>query len=195
MGTWEDFTGNPNRYRVNTDICSRFVASLLDYGQSGLLATHLTQALFPLDYLGGLEDLVAYHVPFLGLPMASNLERFIFQNEEVRWCPFINGLKTMSFSSHRYCAELAAESLLWVHMMVPIPKGMEWYTSFRDYIFPRFLLTNQPPNLVVIFKHGEPESSSSSEWLGDEGDSDTEEEDTETSLWEVLAKHDLHLKL
>lgn len=136
----EDFISNPDRYRVNTDICSRFLASLLDYGQSRLLTTQLTQALFPLDYLGGLEDVVAYHVPFLGLPVTSDLERFIFQNEEVRWHPLINGLKTMSLSSHRYRVELAVEFLLWVHMMVPIPEATEWYTSFRDYIFPRVLL-------------------------------------------------------
>lgn len=114
--------------------------------------------------------------------MASDLECFIFQNEEVRWHPLINGLKTMSLSSHRYHVELPAEFLLRVHMMVPIPEGTEWYTGFRDYIFPRFLLPDQPPNLVVIFIHGEPESSSHSEWLGEEGDSDTEEEDTKTSL-------------
>lgn len=73
----EDFISNPDLYRVNIDICSHFVASLLDCGQSGLLTTQLTQALFPLDYLGGLEDVVVYHVPFLGLPVASDLECFI----------------------------------------------------------------------------------------------------------------------
>lgn len=119
----EDFIGNPDRYRVNTDIFSHFVASLLDCGQSGLLTTQLTQALFPADYLGGLEDVVAYHVPFLGLPAAFNLERFILQNEEVEWHPLINGLKTMTLSSHRFHTELAAEFLLRVHMIVPTRKA------------------------------------------------------------------------
>lgn len=60
----EDFINNADRYRVNIDICSRFIASLLDCGQAGLLASRLTKALFSQDYLGGLEDVVAYHVPF-----------------------------------------------------------------------------------------------------------------------------------
>lgn len=67
-------------------------------------------------------------------------------------------------------------------MMVPIPEATKWYTRFRDYIFARVLLSDQPPNRVVIFMHEEPESSSGSEWLGKEGDFDTKEEDTETSL-------------
>lgn len=42
--------------------------------------------------------------------------------------------------------------------------------------------------------HGEPKSSSSSEWLGEEGGFDTEEEDTDTSLW-VIGKVRLVLEL
>lgn len=141
----KDFLNNPNRYRVNTNICSRFIASLLDYGQSGVLTTLLTWVLFPKDYLGGLNDVVAYHVPFLGLPVVSDLERFIMLNEEVAWHPLISGLKTMTLSSHQYHTKLAIEFLLRVHLIVPVPKGTDWYTGFIDYIFPRIFMPDQQP--------------------------------------------------
>lgn len=60
----EDFIDNADRYQVNTDIYSWFIASLCDCGQPVPLAAQLTMALFSLDYLGGLEDVIAYHVPF-----------------------------------------------------------------------------------------------------------------------------------
>lgn len=50
----KDFIDDIDRYHVNTDIFSRFVASLLDAGTSNYLTTKLTKMLFPSDYLGGL---------------------------------------------------------------------------------------------------------------------------------------------
>lgn len=98
----KDFIDDMDKYRVNTDICSHFVASLLDTGITGYLTSELTKALFSWDYLGGLEDIVAYHVPFRGLPVASDLWCFITSSEEVIWHPLIGGLKTMSLSSHHF---------------------------------------------------------------------------------------------
>lgn len=42
----EDFIDNADWYHVNIDICSCFVASLLDFGLARLLASHLTKVLF-----------------------------------------------------------------------------------------------------------------------------------------------------
>lgn len=141
----------------------------------------LTQALFSKDYLGGLENVVAYYIPFRGLPMASKLEWFITLNEEVAWHPLLSGLKTMALSSHRYRVKLAAEFLLHVHLIIPVPEGTDWYTRFRDYIFLRILMPYQQPNLVVIFMSGKLQSASNSEWLGEEENSDADEGETEES--------------
>lgn len=111
----EDFIDNVNQYHVNTDICSCFVASLLDSRLAGLLTSQLTKALFSQDYLGGLEDVVAYYVPFKGLPLASDLRHFNTFSEEVTCHPLIGGLRTMMLSAHCFRAELAADFLLHVH--------------------------------------------------------------------------------
>lgn len=108
----EDFIDDVDRYRVNTDICSRFMASLLDDGKNDYLVMELTQTLFPLEYLGGLEVIVQYFVPFRGLPLVLDLQHFIVFGEDVDWYPLIGGLKTMLLSSHRYCVECAAKFLL-----------------------------------------------------------------------------------
>lgn len=60
----------------------------------------------------------------------------------------------MTLSSHHYCAELAVEFLLRVHLIVLVPEGIDYYTGFGDYIFPRILMPNRQPNLVVIFIPG-----------------------------------------
>lgn len=168
----EDFIDNADWYCVSTDICSRFVASLLDFGLAELLALQLTKALFSQDYLGGLEDVVAYHVPFRGLPLASDLRHFITFGDEVTWHPLISSLRTMTLSSHRFRAKLVAEFLLRVHMIVPVLDGTEWHYDFRDYIFPRVLMPHIQPNLVVIYMAKVLDGNHDHEWSEGDGTPD-----------------------
>lgn len=60
----EDFIDNFDHYRVKSNIFSHFMTSLLDVGTGGYEASELTRALFSGDYLRGLEEVVAYYIPF-----------------------------------------------------------------------------------------------------------------------------------
>lgn len=56
----KDFIDDMDKYHVNTDISSHFIASLLDTMMIGYLISELTKALFSLNYLSGLEEMVAH---------------------------------------------------------------------------------------------------------------------------------------
>lgn len=139
----EDFIGVEDRYPMNKDICLCFMDYLLDIGMDGLLITHLTQALFPKTYLGRLAKVIHFIVPFVGLPMASDLRCFIDHNEVVQWNQFVSSFKTMILSQHRYCVERVANFLLHLHCLIP-SKGVTWYPNFWDYIFPIILTPEEP---------------------------------------------------
>lgn len=181
----EDFIDNADSYRVNTDIFSRFVSSLLDCGLAGLLALQLTKEFFSQDYLGRLEDVVVSHVPFRGLPLASDLRHFISSSDEVPWYLLVGGLKMMTLSSHWFYIKLAAEFPLRVHMIVLVPDRTKWYSDFRDYIFPRVLTPHILPALVFIYMVGVPNDNHGHEWsegddtLDDSGDPDFQMGDDE----------------
>lgn len=179
----EDFIDNVDHYRVNLDICSRFVASLLDVGIGEYEASELTRALFSGDYLGGLEEVVAYYIPFRGLPLATDLQRFITSREEVPWYPLINGLRTMMLSAHRLRTKLATEFLLCIFLIVPVLDGTDWYTGFRDYIFPRVLTPDVLLDLVLIITAEASGNASDHEWSGEE-DAEDNIEDSDSLMEE-----------
>lgn len=120
--------------RVNTDIYSWFVASLLDFNVSKHLIVHLTEVLFPQLYLGGLDEVVDVVVPYVGIPIASELRLFVDHGEVFPWLPFVSSFKTMTLT-HRDRVWHASDFLLHLHFLIP-SDGVSWYTDFRDYIFP-----------------------------------------------------------
>lgn len=92
----EDFVGAEDRYCVNTKIYLCFIASLLDIGIDGKLITHLTEAIFHETYLCRLDEVICFVMPLEGLPMDSDLRRFVDLNERVQWHPFVFGFNTMT---------------------------------------------------------------------------------------------------
>lgn len=175
----EDFMDNVDHYRVNSDICSRFVASLLGVETSGYKASGLTRALFSRDYLGGLEEVVAYYIPFRCLPLATDLQRFITSKEEVPWHPLIDGLRTTTLSAHRLRTELATEFLLRIYLIIPISASTDWYTGFEDYIFSWVLTLDILPDLVLIITVESSGIASDKEWSREEdAKDDTEDYDS-----------------
>lgn len=123
--------------------------------------------------------MVSYHAPFRGLPLASDLRHFISSGDEVPWHPLVGDLKMMMLSSHRFHTGLATKFLLRVHMIIPVPDGTEWYSDFRDYIFPWVLTSHIQPNLVVIYMAGVLDENHGHEWS--EGD-DTPDDSADTDF-------------
>lgn len=66
-----------DKYRVNTDVCSHFVASMLDICVPRPLFLKLVKEIFPKKYLNGLGEVVAHAAYGVGLSSASDLRRFI----------------------------------------------------------------------------------------------------------------------
>lgn len=116
--------------------------------------------------------MVAYYVPFRGLPLALDLRCFITSIEEVTWHPLISGLRMTMLLDNHFQAELTAKFLLHVHLIIPALDGTEWYSDFWDYIFPQALTPHIQPNLVVISMGGVPGGASNYEWLEGEDTSD-----------------------
>lgn len=82
----------------------------------------------------------------------------------------------MALSSHQYHVDLAIEFLLHVNLIVHVPDNTEWYTKFRDYIFPWVLTLHELLNLVVVFLLGKPRSDSDPKWSEGEDSSDDGED-------------------
>lgn len=122
--------------------------------------------------------MVAYHVSFRGLPLEFDLRCFITYGKEITWHPLIRGLRMMTLSTHWFCMKLAMEFLLWIHMIVPILDDTQWYSNFRDYIFPRALMPYVQPNLVVISMAGVPCGDHGPKWLeGEDTSNDSEDQE------------------
>ena len=62
------FLENGNRYRVNTDITSQFLASLLDFKGSKVDILLLLRKTFKVEYLGDDIDIVAHAELGVGIP-------------------------------------------------------------------------------------------------------------------------------
>lgn len=69
--------------------------------------------------------------------------------------------------------ELVVEFLLHIYLIRNVPARTEWYTNFRDYIFPWVLTLDVLPDLVLMIATEESSISSDQEWSGGE---DTEDD-------------------
>lgn len=69
----ENFIGCEDPYHVNTNITSRFIASLLDIVVPKHLVLQLTEEIFYDKHLDGMEEVVHYADPIWGIPTTSNL--------------------------------------------------------------------------------------------------------------------------
>lgn len=85
-----------DKYRVNTDVHSHFVASMLDIGIPKPLILCLVKEVFPRKYLNGLREVVANATYGRGIPTASDLRRFIEEDVVVSWLPFLSGFHLQS---------------------------------------------------------------------------------------------------
>lgn len=91
-----------DKYCVNIDICSHFVASLLDIQVSKEMILRLTMEIFPKRYLRDLGEVVTNAVYGLGIPMASDLRRHIEEDVVVPWVPFLSEFRMLTIGEHRH---------------------------------------------------------------------------------------------
>lgn len=86
-----DFLEYEDKYRVKTDVCSHFVASMLDIAIPKPLILRLVKEIFPKKYLNDLEEVVVNVAFDGGIPTSSDLKRFIEEDVVIPWLSFLSG--------------------------------------------------------------------------------------------------------
>lgn len=86
----KDYIEYEEKYWVNTDTCSHFVASMLDINVPRPLILKLVKEIFSKKYLNGTTEVVAHVAYEVGLPSASDLRRFIKEKAVVIWLLFLS---------------------------------------------------------------------------------------------------------
>lgn len=130
-----------DKYRVNTDVCSHFVVSMLDICVPRPLILKLVKEIFPKNYLNGLGEVVTHAAYGIGLPTTSDLRRFI-KEEDVVWMPFLNGFRLQTRGQHQQRVTQALHFLFQSYNVIPF-YDVEWYTDFRDLVYP-------PPMMAML---------------------------------------------
>ena len=87
-----EFLENENRYRVNSDITSQFLASLLDLKEARAKIVVLLRKIFKVVYLGDDIEIVAHAVLGVGIPWVSEVHKLLEPSQNVVLQPFLLGL-------------------------------------------------------------------------------------------------------
>ena len=72
-----DLLENENRYRVNTNITSQFLASLLDLEEAKVDILLLLRKAFKVEYLGDDIDIVAHAELGVGIPWIGEIQKLL----------------------------------------------------------------------------------------------------------------------
>ena len=72
-----EFLENENRYRVNNDITSQFLASLLDLGEARAEIVVLLRKIFKIVYLGDDIEIVSHAILGVGIPWAGEVHKLL----------------------------------------------------------------------------------------------------------------------
>lgn len=123
------FVESGERYRVNSDITSRFVASLLDLQASKEMIAQLSHLIFKSAFLQGLEVvLVASHLGE-GIPLPRDLLR-----PTVELHPFIPDIYEPRYWMHRFYTKTAYDFLKRMYHLVPTQdsKCLSLFAAYED---------------------------------------------------------------
>ena len=78
-----EFLENENRYHVNTDITSQFLASLLDLREARVDILFLPRKTFKEKYLGNDIEVVAHIVLGVGISWAGKIHKLLEPSQNV----------------------------------------------------------------------------------------------------------------
>ena len=92
---------NGNRYRVNTNITSQFLVSLLYLRESKVDILMLLSKTFKEKYLGDDIDIVAHAELGVGIPWAGEMHKLIEPGQNVTLPPFLLGLIARQLKHHK----------------------------------------------------------------------------------------------
>lgn len=123
-----------DRYRVQTDVCSHFVASMLDIGIPKPLILCLVKEIFPKKYLNGLREVIANTTYGGGILTVSNLRRFIEEDAIILWLPFLSAFHLQLQDEHFQRVTRACHFLFRIYNVVQF-YDIDWYMKFRNLVF------------------------------------------------------------
>lgn len=92
---------------------------MLDIQVPKPLILHLVLEIFLKKYLDSLKEVVANVVFGLGLPMTSDLQKYIEEDIVVPWVPFLSSLCIQSQEEHRQRVTRAYHFLFHLYNVVP----------------------------------------------------------------------------
>lgn len=92
---------------------------MLDIGIPKPMILHLVKEIFPQKYLNGLREVVENVAHGGGIPTASNLRRFIEEDVDVSWLPFLSGFCLQSQDEHCQRVTRPCHFLFRIYNVVP----------------------------------------------------------------------------
>ncbi|XP_057817450.2 uncharacterized protein LOC131030597 [Cryptomeria japonica] len=127
-------------YRDNTQISSRFVASLLDVQVQNGEVRDLARSLFRLELLGGLGKVLGYAVLGVGIPRPGDLASVLEDEETLTFCPFLLDLKGPALLRHRQFPGMAHSFLKW-KFLIDQSVELEKEEEFREFriLYPEWM--------------------------------------------------------
>jgi hypothetical protein len=128
-----EFLENENRYRVNTDISSRFMASLLDLGGEKVEILMLLRKVFRKEYLGDDVNVLVFAEIGFGIPWANDLPRILQPEEIVPRQPFLLNLDVEQLTRHRKWAQIGRDFLRKWHNLEDT-EDYRWLEEFSEII-------------------------------------------------------------
>jgi hypothetical protein len=129
-----EFMENENRYRVNSDITSQFLASLLDLGEPRVESVLLLRKIFKAVYLGDVIEIVAHAVLGVGIPWAGEVHKLLEPGQNVVLQPFLLGLTAGQLKHHRKCAIIGLDFLRKWFFLDEVEDGDDWLQDFATMV-------------------------------------------------------------
>lgn len=118
--------------RVNSQIVSRFLASLLDIHTSKDEAKALVCKLFKKDLTEGMDEIFKMAILGVEVSRPKDLELVKKQGEVIKIYPFLLDLKGMTLVRHRMVATVGV-NFLKKKMRLVVVNGFEWVTKFDAF--------------------------------------------------------------
>ena len=129
-----EFLENENRYCVNSDITSQFLASLLDLGEARAEIVVLLRKIFKVVYLGDEIEIVSHAILGVGIPWAGEVHKLLEPGQNVVLQPFLLGLTAGQLQHHRKCARIGVNFLRKWFFLDEVEDGNQWLQEFATMV-------------------------------------------------------------
>jgi hypothetical protein len=129
-----EFLENENWYRVNSDITSQFLASLLDLGEARAEIVVLLRKIFKIVYLGDDIEIVSHAILGVGIPWAGEVHKLLEPGQNVVLQPFLLGLTAGQLQHHRKCARIGVNFLRKWFFLDEVEDGNQWLQEFATMV-------------------------------------------------------------